>query len=347
MISDPLHSSLKSSILQENKLWEENALQEWTEIKIYTVHEGVEALSDALIAEGIDGLMINDPEDIREFERNKNASWDYIGEEVWELCGKDTFVTVYLDKNDPSAFEAVRGAVDSLKGRPDVGSLEMRFGTVADEDWANSWKRFWKPMEIGEKLIITPSWEAIPENTGRINITLDPENSFGTGRHHTTRLCLELLEKYVTADDTVCDLGAGSGIISIAAMLLGAGSATAVDISSDAAKTAQENARKNGIPDERYTSLCGDVTTDEALVEKITRTSGYSLVTANIVADVLIAMADVFKKIIAPGGTLILSGIIDNRKDEVLEVMKSHGFEMLEERGCEMWNAAAFRASAE
>lgn len=324
------------------KNWEANVL-EWTEVKIYTEHTGVEALSDALIAAGIDGLMINDPEDIREFERNKNASWDYIGEEVWELCGKDTFVTVYLDKDDPTALEAVRGTVDSLKWRDDVGSLEMKFGTVADEDWANSWKRFWKPMEVGEKLVITPSWEEVPENTGRVNLTLDPENSFGTGRHHTTRLCLELLEKYVKSGDTVCDLGAGSGIISIAAMLLGADTAVAVDISADAAKTSHENARKNGIPDEKYTALCGDVTTDRELVGKISCDGGYTLITANIVADVLIAMADVFKELIAPGGTLILSGIIDNRKDEVFEVMKSRGFELTEERGCEMWNAATFR----
>ncbi|MCC8130535.1 MAG: 50S ribosomal protein L11 methyltransferase [Oscillospiraceae bacterium] len=315
---------------------------EWTEVKIYTEHSGVEALSDALIAAGIDGLMINDPEDIREFERNKNASWDYIGEEVWELCGKDTFVTVYLDKDDPTALETVRGAVDSLRSRDDVGSLEMKFGTVADEDWANSWKRFWKPMEIGERLLITPSWEEVPAGTGRVNITLDPENSFGTGRHHTTRLCLELLEKYIKPGDTICDLGAGSGIISIAGMLLGGASATAVDISADAAKTSQENARKNGIPDERYTALCGDVTTDRSLVSKITRDGGYTLVTANIVADVLIAMAYVFKKLIAFDGILILSGIIDNRKDEVFEVMKSYGFELIEERNCEMWNAAVF-----
>ncbi len=315
---------------------------EWTEVKIYTSHSGVEALSDALIAAGIDGLMINDPEDIREFERNKNASWDYIGEEVWELCGKDTFVTVYLDKDDPTALESVRGAVDSLKSRDDVGSLEMKFGTVADEDWANSWKRFWKPMEIGDRLLITPSWEEVPENTGRVNITLDPENSFGTGRHHTTRLCLELLEKYVKQGDSVCDLGAGSGIISIAAMLLGADTAVAVDISADAAKTSHENACKNGIPDEKYTALCGDATTDKGLVEKISRPEGYTLVTANIVADVLIAMADVFAELIAPDGTLILSGIIDNRKDDVFEVMKSRGFELIEERNCEMWNAATF-----
>lgn len=318
---------------------------EWKELKIYTSHIGIETLSNALINEGITGFVINDPEDIKEFERNKNASWDYIGEEVWQLCGNDTYITVYVqdDENGISDLEAVKSAVSSLKNLSQVsefGSLAIVSGSIKDEDWANNWKEYFKPLEIGEKLIIKPSWETLPPDNKRIVLEIDPETSFGTGRHHTTRLCLELVERYIRKGDKVCDLGCGSGIISIAAMLYGAQSAVAVDISEDAAKISAENAAKNRIAKERYVSYCGDVITDAALRNTIG--NGYTLVCANIVADVLLAMQDVFYEITAPDGMLILSGIIDDRRDEVISAVVSHGFELLESYSCEMWNAAAF-----
>ena len=319
---------------------------EWKELKIYTSHEGVEPLSNALINFGINGFVINDPEDIREFERNKNASWDYIGEEVWELCGNDTFVTVYVpeDESGISDLEAVKSAVSLLKSSPDAakyGELSVKSGNIREEDWANNWKQYFKPLEVGEKLIIKPSWENLPESNSRTVLELDPETSFGTGRHHTTRLCLELIEKYVSGGERVCDLGCGSGIISIAAVLLGADSAVAVDISTDAARTSKQNALKNGIPDDKYVSFCGDVTTDTVLLEKIG--AGFDIVAANIVADVLLAMKQVFAELTVPGGYLILSGIITERREEVLEAVTKLGFELLESRECEMWNAAALR----
>lgn len=319
---------------------------EWKELKIYTTHEGVEPLTNALISFGIEGFVINDPEEIKEFERNKNASWDYIGEEVYELVGKDTFITVYIpdDESGIAQLEAVKSAADLLASSPEAhayGSLAISSDSIKEEDWANNWRQYFKPLNIGEKLVIKPSWEELPPDNNRIVLEIDPETSFGTGRHHTTRLCLELLEKYITHGDTVCDLGCGSGIISIAAMLFGAESAVAVDISADAAKTSKENAVKNGISADKYTSYCGDVVTDQALRKTVGK--GYSLVAANIVADVLLAMQDVFADITAPDGTLVLSGIITERKDEVFEAVKSRGFTLLEERECEMWNAAVFK----
>lgn len=319
---------------------------EWKELKIYTTHEGVEPLTNALISFGIDGFVINDPEDIKEFERNKNASWDYIGEEVWQMCGKDTYITVYVPDSEDgiNMLEAVRSAVNALKAAENAdmyGTLEIRSGNIKEEDWANNWKQYFKPLNVGNRLVIKPSWEQLGADNDRVVLELDPENSFGTGRHHTTRLCLELVEKYVKDGDRVCDLGCGSGIISIAAVLLGAKSAVAVDISPDAAVTAKANANKNGISDDCYTAYCGDVVMDGALREKIG--NGYELVAANIVADVLLAMADVFKCVTAKGGTLVLSGIITGRCDEVFDAMRQRDFEMLETTECEMWNAAAFK----
>lgn len=318
---------------------------EWKELKIYTTHEGVEPLTNALILNGINGFVINDPEDIKEFERNKNASWDYIGEEVYQLVGKDTFVTAYVadDESGLTDLEAVRSAVESLKSDNadlEYGSLDILCGSIRDEDWANNWKKYFKPLNIGERLVIKPSWETLSENNSRVVLEIDPETSFGTGRHHTTRLCLELLEKYIEKGDKVCDLGCGSGIISIAAMLFGAGSAAAVDISEDAYKISKDNALKNGIDDGLYVSYCGDVCTDKALRKRIGR--GYTLTCANIVADVLLAMKEVFADITAKGGRLLLSGIIDDRRDEVFEAIAACGFRLIEDRNCEMWNAAVF-----
>ncbi len=319
---------------------------EWKELKIYASHEGIEPLSNALIMQGIEGFVINDPEDVREFERNKNASWDYIGDEVYELVGKDAYITVYIpdDETGAAQLEAVSSAVNMLKSMNNngrYGEISISSGSIKEEDWANNWKQYFKPLNIGERLVIKPSWETLPEDNKRIVLEIDPETSFGTGRHHTTRLCLELLEKYINKGDTVCDLGCGSGIISIAAMLYGAERAVAVDISDDAEKISRENALKNGFTSDRYISYCGDVVTNDALRERVGK--GYTLVAANIVADVLLSMKDVFADITAPGGTLVLSGIIDGRQDEVFSAVKQKGFTLVESRSCDMWNAAAFK----
>lgn len=313
---------------------------EWTELRIYTNHQGVEPLTDALISFGVTGFVINDPEDIKEFEKNKNSSWDYIGEEVWELCGNDTYITVYVSKDDPDGICAVKAAVKSISGCGDFGSLEISSSSIKEEDWANNWKEFFKPLEIGKCLLIKPSWEQVPENCERVVLELDPETSFGTGRHHTTRLCLELLEDCVEAGDSVCDIGCGSGIISIAAMLLGAECAAAVDISPEAAKIAENNAVKNGIPSGNYKTYCGDVITDESLLSEIG--SDFDIVAANIVADVILPMCGVFSKITKKGGKLVISGIISERKDEVFGRILKSGFSLVTQKECEMWNAAVF-----
>ena len=316
---------------------------EWKELKIYTTHEGIEPLTNALIACGVNGFAINDPWEIEEFERNKNASWDYIGEEVYKLCGTEAYITVYLQADTfADEFASVKSAVDMVLSQKNTeyGSLEIKSSDINEEDWANNWKQYFKLLNVGKKLLIKPSWEAV-ENTERVVLELDPETSFGTGRHQTTQLCLEMLEEVVKNGDTVCDLGAGSGIISIAAVLLGAKSAVAVDISEDAAKTALENAVKNGISPENYLSYCGDVITDSELLAKVGE--GFTLVTANIVADVLLAMKEIFAKITVKGGTLVVSGIIDDRKDEVLPAISACGFELVKTDGRDMWNAAIFK----
>ena len=192
---------------------------------------------------------------------------------------------------------------------------------------------------MGKKLYIKPSWETpTAEAAGRTVLEIDPASSFGTGQHHTTRLCLELMESEIQPGATrLLDLGCGSGILFIGGLLLGAKSAYAVDIEENAVRIAGENAAENHLDPDSYTISCGNVITDAALTEAIG--TGYDVITANIVADVIKAMAPLFPRFLKPDGTLILSGIITERADEVLETVTAQGFAVLEKREASGWCA--------
>ena len=208
---------------------------------------------------------------------------------------------------------------------------------MKEDDWANNWKQYFKPLPVGRNLLIKPSWEEIPEQNQRIILEIDPASSFGTGQHHTTRLCLELLEEVIQKQDKILDLGCGSGILSIGGILLGAESATAVDIVENSVRTAVENAGKNHIPTEKYQAYCGDICQDSDLREKIGE--NYNLICANIVADVLIAMAGLFRGFLKQDGYLIVSGIISERADEVISVLEQNGFVKIKMQERDGWAA--------
>lgn len=302
---------------------------EWTEVNIYTSAEGIELICSKLMDIGIKGFVIKDSADFNEFLENKNGQWDYIDEDLMGLANCETCITVYLPENNQGAdmLTSIKNMLADVK-KSDTdgvyGRLEAELASIREEDWANNWKQYFKPFTIGEKLAVKPSWEDYSGDDGRKILEIDPASSFGTGQHHTTRLCLELLEKSVKEGDKILDMGCGSGILSIAAMLLGAESAAAVDIEENAAATAQENARKNNIADEVYKTYFGNILADEALADKID--DKYDIITANIVADVLIAMKDYFVRYLKKGGTLIISGIIEERMDEVLSAVEGVGF---------------------
>ena len=219
------------------------------------------------------------------------------------------------------------------------GRLVCELSNVCEEDWANNWKQYFKPLKVGDKLVVKPSWEPL-EETDRTVLEIDPESSFGTGQHNTTQLCLELLEKTLHENDKVLDLGCGSGILSIAALLLGADNACAVDIDLNSVKIAKQNAEKNHITPDKYVTYAGNIIGDEELLKKIG--GGYNLITANIVADVLIAMAPLFGDFLVPMGTVIISGIIIERCDEVMAAMEKAGFKRTELRESGGWAAASF-----
>ena len=205
---------------------------------------------------------------------------------------------------------------------------------MADSDWENNWKQFYKPMEIGERLLVVPEWEQAQED-GRVKLVLNPGLTFGTGSHATTRLCLQALEQHIHGGEKVLDLGCGSGILSIAALLLGAKDAFACDIDDKCVGVAYENAALNGVGKEHYTVRAGDVLSDKKLQKEFG--GDYDVIVANIVADVIIALAPQVGKLLKKGGVFLCSGIIDDRADEVREKLVEAGWTIEETRSSEGW----------
>ncbi len=321
---------------------------DWSKINIYTAPDGVDLLCAFLTDIGINGFEIKDPRDFNDFLRDKNGKWDYIDNDLMSLADGETCVTVYLPGNSRGAdmLAALRSLLGRLK-RSDkdniYGSLDIEISGVREEDWANNWKKFFRPLKTGEKLVIKPSWEEYSCDDGRIILEIDPASSFGTGQHQTTGMCLELIEKNLREGDKVLDIGCGSGILSIAAMLLGADSAVAVDIEENAVVTARENAAKNSISPEKYKVCRGDILSDGDTARE---TEGkYDLILANIVADVIISMKDIFAGYMKNDGKLIVSGIIDGRRDETVSELEKSGLKVIEIKEAGGWVAATFSLS--
>lgn len=316
----------------------------WTQVDIYTTTEAIDLLSSKIQDLGIRGCMVQDAQDFQEFLEQKDGRWDYLEDGLMELAHCETCITVYLPEDGQGAetLSALRDMLAQLRAAdPEhtYGRLEMQCSGIREEDWANNWKQYFKPFPVGKKLYIKPSWEApTAEAAGRTVLEIDPASSFGTGQHHTTRLCLELMESEIQPSATrLLDLGCGSGILFIGGLLLGAKSAYAVDIEENAVRIAGENAAENHLDPDSYTISCGNVITDAALTDAIG--TGYDVITANIVADVIKAMAPLFPRFLKPDGTLILSGIITERADEVLETVTAQGFAVLEKREASGWCA--------
>ena len=315
----------------------------WIEVKISTTTDAIDSVSGILLSIGISGFVIEDANDFNEFLTSTEYRWDYIDEELMQRQNSPTSITVYLPENEQGKqwlFE-IKDRLETAKiSSPEIdfGTLEIELKNIREEDWANNWKQYFKPLKIGNKLLIKPSWEDYKaDGDERIILEIDPASSFGTGQHHTTRLCLELLEKSIEKGDELLDMGCGSGILSIGAMLLGAENAVAVDIEENAVASAIENAAKNNIPEDKYIAYCGNVLSDNALADKIDKK--YDIITANIVADVLIAMGSLFDRYLKENGILIISGIIEERMDEVINAVENCGFTKLEQNIKEGWAA--------
>ncbi len=318
---------------------------EWIEIHIKTSTAGIEYVCSRLTDIGINGFVIEDAQDFEEFLNDKNGKWDYVDENLMKLKDCGTTVIVYIpdDSRSGENINAVKSQLRILKETDadgEYGELDIELKNIAEEDWANNWRKYFKPLTVGDKLIIKPSWEDVNETEKRTVVEIDPASSFGTGQHDTTQLCLENLEKHIKTGERLLDIGCGSGILGIAGMLLGASWLTAVDIEENAVKTSEENILKNGISRSSFITFCGDITSDSELRKRIG--GGFDIVAANIVSDVLISMSGYFKDFLKENGTLIVSGIIRLGKDDVVNAIEKCGFKKERIIESEDWVCVSF-----
>lgn len=302
---------------------------DWTTMRITLPPEDIDTAVTALVARGISGFAIEDP---REFEEMRQSSvyFDYVDESLLEFEKGPAYLTIYIPENQ-QGVEMLYSAREAVaQAEQETGhAMPYALSSINEQDWANNWKKYFKPIPVGERLLIKPSWEDVEDAQGRVILEIDPSSSFGTGTHATTQLCMEQLEKYLRPGDDVLDMGCGSGILGVAAMLLEAGSVTGVDIEQNAVETALENARRNGISQASFAVRQGNILEDSALRETI-GARRYDVILANIVADVVIAMSPLFHEMVKAGGVVITSGIITERIDDVVQGMTQAGLAVKE-----------------
>ena len=306
---------------------------DWLAVSIYTTPDGIEPLCGRLYNLGITGVEIQDKDDFEDFLENNKQYWDYVDEELREKMNGETRVKIYVSDNEigHKQLQSVRDDLVSFKSLDKenlFGSLRVEIDTMHEEDWENNWKQYFKPIYVGDRLIIKPEWEKIENTEDKIVFNIDPGMTSGSGQHATTRLCVETLDTTVKKGDKVLDLGCGSGILSIIALMLGASYARAVDIDPNCKKIAYSNAALNGIGEDVYTVLDGNILTDEEFKSSTEKSGPYDIVVANIVADVIIPLAKDVRRYLKDGGTFIASGIIEMRIDEVKEAIEKEGFEI-------------------
>ena len=306
----------------------------WIEAAFRAAPGKLDELCDRLTELGADGLVIEDEADFRRFLEENHQYWDYVDDELEARYKGVSRVKVYVEDSAEGKAKLARWT-EALGAEPETNS-------IADEDWADNWKRYYKPIPVGESLLVLPKWEPEPEGNARKVLKLDPGLAFGTGGHATTRMCLELLEATAAGGERVLDLGCGSGILSIAALALGASEAMAVDIDPKAVDVAYENAGLNGIGRDKYTVLAGDILSDASLKAELSAQK-YDVVLANIVADVIIPLSAHVEELLAPGGVFLCSGIIDTRCEEVRAALEKNGLIVFGRKDRDGWVAYAAR----
>ena len=308
----------------------------WLELKIDTVSSGIEAVAAALTAGGFEDLVLEDQAEFETFLESNKAYWDYIDDELQQKLQGLSCIKLYLKDTDEAGMAQLRVLLEELKEKEELGSLALTVSPLPDTDWEESWKDNYPPQEVGQKLVVLPYWLADSDTAGRLPVILDPGLTFGTGAHPTTQMVVEAMETLLPAGGSCLDLGSGSGILSIAALRLGAGAAIGVDIDPKAEDIARENAAYNGFGAPEFTALTGNVTADRKLMDKL-KQNRYDLVLVNIVADVIIHLAPVLPQFLTENSTLILSGILDSRLDDVTGAITAAGLTVQEIRVKEDW----------
>lgn len=303
----------------------------YIEVCVNTPANEIERRCEEMTAMGAEGFVIENEADFQDFLENNHQYWDYVDDELESRFTGVSRIKCYLcdDEDGRAVLCRIRGA---------YGGVETSF--VEDSDWENNWREYYKPIEVGEKLVVVPEWEDIPDD-GRTALRLDPGLIFGTGSHATTRMCLAALEKYAGEGKTFLDLGCGSGILGIGALVLGSARCVGCDIDPKAPDVAASNAALNGIGSDRFKVYAGDILSDASLRRMLG--SGYDAVLANIVSDVIIPLSALVREFMKPGAVFITSGIIDGRQDEVRAALEGNGFEVVEHRNEEEWHCFVCR----
>ncbi len=298
----------------------------YIEVIVDTPEELIDQRCEEMAVWGVGGFVIENEADFQRFLENNHAYWDYVDKELEQQYAGLSRIKCYLtdDEDGQAQLRQIRAAYDSVAVR-----------YVEDSDWENNWRAYYKPIHVGEKLVVVPEWEPIPEG-GRLPLRLDPGLIFGTGSHPTTRMCLAELENYVNRETRVLDLGCGSGILGIGALVLGAKSCFGCDIDPKAPDVVRANAALNGIGPDRLRVCAGDILTDLSLRREFG--GGYPLVLANIVSDVIIPLAAFVRDFLAEDGVFICSGIIEGRQDEVCSALERAGLRILVHRTEEEWH---------
>ena len=310
---------------------------DYLEVTIQTASAGIELVASALTAGGFDSLVVEDQAEYENFLEDNRAYWDYIDEDFQaELQGLSR-IKLYLevDGTEEKQLRKLEKVLDALKKRTkkNLGTLEISSQLLPETNWEESWKDNYPPQEVGEKLVVVPCWN--PEANGRIPVILDPGLTFGTGAHPSTQMCMEFMEELVESGMDVIDLGSGSGILSIAALRLGAKTAVGVDID-------RENAAYNDFGTDRFDAVTGNVTEDHDLMAKLSG-KHYDLVFVNIVADVIIGLAPVLGRFMDENTRVICSGILDVREEEVHAALAAAGLSLVATKAKEDWRSLVAR----
>ena len=306
---------------------------QWIEVSVPAVSGEIDELCEQLAALGAGGMVVEDEQDFQNFLETNHQYWDYVDEALENQFKGVSRVKFYLADDEDG-----RALLDSI--RSSLGR-ELTTASVQDSDWENNWRQYYEPIEVGETLVVVPEWLDAPED-GRVPLRLDPGLIFGTGSHATTKMCLAALERYASPGKTVLDLGCGSGILAIGALLLGCERAAGCDIDPKAPEVAEANAALNGIGKDRFTVYAGDVLTDAGMRKHLGE--GYDIVTANIGADVIIPLAGIVRPFLKADGVCLTSGIIEGRQDEVRSALEKNGFVIVNHRCEEEWHCFECRA---
>ena len=321
---------------------------DYLEVTIQTASAGIETVASALTAGGFDSLVVEDQSEYENFLEDNRAYWDYIDEEFQQELQGLSRIKLYLevDGTEEKQLHKLERLLEALKKRTkkNLGTLEISSQLLPETNWEESWKDNYPPQEVGERLVVVPCWN--PEAGDRIPVILDPGLTFGTGAHPSTQMCMEFMEELVQPGMDVIDLGSGSGILSIAALRLGAETAIGVDIDPKAEDIARENAAYNDFGIERFNAVTGNVTEDAALMERLSK-KHYDLVFVNIVADVIIGLSPVLKHFMDENTKVICSGILDVREEEVHAALTAAGLVIEQTKAKEDWRSlVAGRAKA-